>query len=502
MIKKKRVIPLFLLGVLVFSLFVSDVTACANGPNYWGDGYPGYPTGTDAKYRNPEEPSKYIIASKEKPDSQTYDGSHYGTHDWIADAALRSLRDTIKNPLGFEDWTWVINSEISTNKWPVWNSNYGNDAQRHNKIRSYFTYLFATQMPDMKPKFDTPPEDLDHYPQVINIPMEGVVIKDLNEKWVGLTDKHTFHFKIYDLGDGHNGFIPDEPQTPSMAILLGKEAIDCIGNQAKDEQGIYTSAMQPEGAAGWFGAMAHYIADMVVPAHLLKIDSTFYTRGYHTWFEKQLASLTKWNKSYGAHGGPETKYFSWNIDKIGLTGLIEPISPDIATTIMAIEAIRIAFRTDGNDQHIIRDGHNDEESMKGGLFLNNSEEHWDWKVDLDTYGRDESPHKYFYDKVEKLLCWATYFIACAMQYCLNEGKKKLGNDQNLNPDYYVTREPIPHQPPNPHPRGPLDDYLYPDLTGTPKDKFKRLFKNLGWVIGPLITGIGTMLGRMFHIIGR
>ena len=85
-----------------------------------------------------------------------------------------------------------------------------------------------------------------------------------------------------------------------------------------------------------------------------------------------------------------------------------------------------------------------------------------------------------------------------MQYCLNEGKKELGSNQSLNPDYFVTRDPIPHQPPDPDPQTPLDDFLNTDL----KNKFKRLFKNLGLVIGPLITVIGTMLGRMIHLIGR
>ncbi|GAH53560.1 unnamed protein product, partial [marine sediment metagenome] len=280
----------------------------------------------------------------------------------------------------------LINSEIANNKWSVWNPNYGNDAQHHNKIRSYFTYLFATQMPDMNPKSSTPIEDLDHFPKIIDIPREGVVIKDLDEKWVGKIYKHTFHFKIKDLGDGHNGFVPDDPKAPRIALLLGKAAIECIGYKVKDEQDMYRSAMQPEGAAGWLGAMTHYIADMVVPAHLLKNDpkSPIYNSGYHTWFEKQLASLTKWNKAYGAHGGPETLYFSWDIAEVGLTGLIVPIAPDIATTIMAIEAIRIAYRTDGNHQHIKWNGYNNEEARNSGLYLTNSEDHWDWKEDLDT----------------------------------------------------------------------------------------------------------------------
>ena len=198
MIKKKRIIPLFLLGLVISCLFVGDVTACANGPNYWGDGYPGYPTTTETKYRNPEEPSKYIIASKEKPDSQTYDGSHYGTHDWLADAAIRSLRNIVQNPLNSLDWSWLLNSRYTTHRWPEWKSNYGTSTNHHEVLRSYMTYLFATQMPDMHIKSDMDEETKKRYPQKIIIAKEGVIIEDFHpktksiNKWVGKKYQHTF----------------------------------------------------------------------------------------------------------------------------------------------------------------------------------------------------------------------------------------------------------------------------------------------------------------------
>lgn len=507
MIKKKRIIPLFLLGLVILCVFVSDVTACANGPNYWGDSFPG--NFSSNPYQHPKEPSDYILSGKVAVGDFGYDGSHYGTHDWIADGAIRSLRNIIKNPLNSLDWSWLLNARYTTHRWPIWNTNYGSSTNRHEVIRSYMTYLFATQMPDMRITSDMNEEVRVHYPQKINIPEEAVIIEDFHpktkniNKWVGQIQQHAFRFQVIDF-DGTYGFAPYKTLSATKAKQLGEAAVKCIGHKVKNEQGIYNSAMQPEGAAGWLGAMTHYIADLVVPAHLLEhnIYSEIYYKDYHNWFENQLASVTKWDKAN--EGGPETLYFSYDIGKVGKTGLIVPIPPELAVTSMAIQAINIAYRTDGNHQHIQFNGNNELEAKNSGLFLSSPEKKWDWKNDIDSNTRSLSPHRYFYEKVEKLLCYAIYFIACAMQYCMNKGKEELDESQGLNPDYYVTNGPddVPRTPPDPDPQRPLDDFFNLYSTGASRDKFKRLFKSLGLVIGPLITGIATMLGRMFHLIGR
>lgn len=170
---------------------------------------------------------------------------------------------------------------------------------------------------------------------------------------------------------------------------------------------------------------------------------------------------------------------------------------------MAVQAINIAYRTDGNHQHIEFNGNNELEAKNSGLFLSSVDRKWDWKKDIDNKTRSLSPHRYFYEKVEKLLCYAVYYIACAMQYCMNKVKEELDESQGLNPDYYVMNSPdVPRTPPDPDPQRPLDDFFNHDSTGASRDKFKRLLKNLGLVIGPLITGIATMLGSLFHLIGR
>ncbi|MFX0006308.1 MAG: hypothetical protein ACFFAV_06210, partial [Candidatus Hermodarchaeota archaeon] len=316
MIKNKKRNVIYL-TILIFCISLSfttiDGSACLNGPNYWGNGWPGHPQLTETRYRHPETPSNYVAANKEEANSQNYDGSHYGTHDWIADAALRSLRNPTKNPYGFGDWSWLMNHIIATDKWPMWNPIYGNDAQLHNKIRGYFTYLFATQMPDMDIR-KAIEGDEKYYPQRIDIPQEGVVIKDFGprNKWVGKLDYHSYHFRPIPLDDGKFTFKPVKTSPASKARALGEEAIKCIGKKVKDDQGNLESAMQPEGAAGWLGAMTHYIADLIVPAHILSYSPTVYYNGYHSWFENYLGSLTKWDKSYSyGIGGPETTYFSW-----------------------------------------------------------------------------------------------------------------------------------------------------------------------------------------------
>ena len=141
------------------------------------------------------------------------------------------------------------------------------------------------------------------------------------------------------------------------------------------------------------------------------------------------------------------------------------------------------------------------EAKNSGLYLNNKDNHWDWKKDLDENGRTESSHKFYYDKVEKLLCWSTFFTACAMQYCFNEGKEEA--EKGLNPDYWVTQDPdnVPRQPPDPNPEDSLDR-LDPESGASFSDMFSRLFRNLGALAAPLLIAIASMLRKAFHMIGR
>jgi len=97
----KKMSLLFLTGILVviaLEVAVTDALGVSNGPNYWGMGYPGN-INSRTRYQYPKLPSDFVFGGHYDPDSRGYDGSHYGTHDWIADASLRSLIDISKNPL-------------------------------------------------------------------------------------------------------------------------------------------------------------------------------------------------------------------------------------------------------------------------------------------------------------------------------------------------------------------------------------------------------------------
>jgi len=485
--KTKKASLVFLIGIITImtlELTIADALGVGNGPNYWGMGYPGT-INSKTRYKHPELPSDYVIATRKDSESKGYDGSHYGTHDWIADATVRSLIDPLKNPMFYLDWRWLITPDIARNKWPAWKKDYGISG-KHQVIRSYFSFLYATQMPDTK---ITP---------TINIPQEGVTIKDFGygKMWIGQKSKHVFQFEV--IGDGSYGFAPVNTPILKKIEIVSEQAVECIGKNRKNEEGKIESTLQPEGAALWLGAMTHYIADMIVPAHLLQEtgNSHVYSSSYyHNWFENNLASITKWDKKYKANGGPDQGNFSWDYRKVTAAPII-PIKPKIATTLMAVTTINMAYRTDGRHQYVPIINNNHNESKNSGLYINeasyNTSIYWDWKADLYTAGRTNSIHRYFYDKVEHLLCWAAYFTACAMQYCYNEGRKK-SNAEIINSDYYV-RNPAPPGPKKEIPDGDAQTSLDKFKNSIPIEKTSRNLNNLAKLLHSVaLVGVSFVL---------
>lgn len=492
----------------------SDTIACRNGPNYWGMAFPGQ---GQAKhyYRNPRIPTEYFFGGPILPASQDYDGSHYGSHDWVADAALRSLINPILNPLNFKDWSWLINPSIATDKNPIFSQNYGDQDGKHKTVNSYITFLFATQMPDMRIKKERPEESKQYYPQFIDIPSEGVIIEDFypkderGNKWVGQIQQHSFYFNPIKKSNGFYVFVPYFRMPATKALQLGKAAIDCISNKREDKDGNLISAMQPEGSAGWLGAMTHYIVDLVIPAHTLNHNTynEIYNSKYHKWFENQLASCIKWNKINPLNFGPEIGYFSYDISLIGKLGEIIPIPPNIAVIQMALQTIKIAYREDGVHQHITFNGDNLDKAFNSGLFLDDSKIEemlgWNWKNDIDANRRDNSIHRFFYEKVEELLCWATYYTACAMQHCYNEGKEK-NDDKDPNFNSYVKKpERItpPSTRPTPEPQKRMEDYIDTRPEVNEENRVIRDFKNFSKLLASLaLMGIRDVIEEAVELI--
>ena len=494
--KTKKISLIFLTGIIVIitlEVTIADVLGVGNGPNYWGMGYPGT-INSRTRYQYPKLPSDFVFGGPSDEASMGYDDSHYGTHDWIADASLRSLTDPLNNPLFYLDWGWLIRPEIMLNKWPSWKADYGGISGEHDAVRSYISYLYATQMPDTK---ITP---------VLTIHQEGVTIKDFGygKMWIGQKTKHVFHFE-FEEKNGVYGFSPFYTPILSKVNLVSEEAIKCIGKTQKDDKNKVVSTMQPEGAAIWLGAMTHYIADMISPAHLLKESSSghiYSASYYHNWFENNLASVTKWDKENQALGGPEKAIFSWDYKKATLAPII-PLKPKLVTTLMAVTTMNVAYRTDGQHQHIPLINNNLDDAENSGLFINEATHdkniYWDWKQDLSDYGRSDSIHKYFYDKVEYLLCWATYFTACAMQYCYNEGKEK-SNNEVLDTDYYV-RTPVLPTPPAERPIQDSQTTIDEFNNIIPKDRVSRNLKNIGELLRSIsLAGISYALKTLFEIV--
>ncbi|GAI96890.1 unnamed protein product, partial [marine sediment metagenome] len=109
--------------------------------------------------------------------------------------------------------------------------------------------------------------------------------------------------------------------------------------------------------------------------------------------------------------------------------------------------------------------------------------------------RSNSIHQYFYDKVEYLLCWATYYTACAMQYCYNEGIEK-SNNEVLYTDYFV-RNPVLPGPTSVRPEPDSQTIINKLLNLVPLDvreSVSRNLKNIGeflWSIA--LAGISFVL---------
>lgn len=412
--KKSTIMLACIIGIIFFSIIFSskDVLALENT------------LGNDP---NPKYPSDYNFFTG----SSSGGKGSYCSHDWVADAALRNLRDVLRNPAGSGDWAWFLNSETANNKYPAWKYEYSKDTpqgNKHNVVRSYMTYLYTTQMPDVDrigtKNYAIAPENA----EIANLP--DVV------KWIANTDYHSYHFNIA----GDKPTSPEKVPPPNSAKLVkkfGDQAYNALTATSTDSEGNRKSAMKPETAVAWFGVMSHYFADLVCPGHLF--NPAIYGEGvvywgktgddsYHKWYEEQLGPLTLWAAAYGVKGGPSTDFFDYNSHwpSNPLLEFEQDLSPIDAFTKFANEAKHIAYGAQGGG------GQHDPNDPDSGLLLKNSNDQWDWKSDLEN-GRDQSDHEYFYDRVEKLLSRASYYLACAIQNVYNKAKDYL-NTLDLEPD--------------------------------------------------------------------
>jgi hypothetical protein len=364
---------------------------------------------------NPAYPENYQIFKKRDGSVDT----SYSSHDWIADAVIRELRLYSKSKRNNNVWKWLIDRDLARDTYPSWTSSYKDPTGKHYVKRSYFTYLYATQMPDIRT------------PGKIPILKEGTTIKNFPStrkpySWIGNTDLHHYHFNVVFKQGKY--IYPPKTSNPSSGEIVNRIAKDgAIHYMALLKNG--QSAMKPETTAAYLGALTHYFADLASPAHLIakatkdpQFGSKIYYDGYHSWFESQLSVLTIWNKKIQGRSGPYTGYFTYDIEWASITSTISPKS---VYARLANENILIAT---GNGKPY------NPNDPKSSIYIDDSTKSWSsWKEDLDQHGRTGSIHRSFYDKVEMMLTNAIEFCASAFEWIYFIVKAKIGN-QDLNPD--------------------------------------------------------------------
>jgi hypothetical protein len=468
--KKAFVILFLLIGIFAFNFNFLTVGGYAllNGPNYWGMGFPG-------GYHAPLLPEEYrFIGGSDYPEG-------YGSHDWGADGIIRLLRKPYHNPTGFEDWSWLLNRKVANYHNPQWESVYTNSQNYHSVVRSYITYLFTTEMPDASSPTRC---------QSLTINHEGVTIGDINcfgGMWVGQHKQHSYHFIISNI---NNTLIytpnPSKIQPITKTMLLAEQAINCIANKGPDSNGEIVSKMKPESVAAWLGAITHYFLDLSSPAHLLAPSSNVYVKGnngFHDWYENQLGTLTLWSGNSGSYlSGPDERYFNTN----PILPIIEPIRPDIAITTLAYTSIGISYGLNGKCIY-------DQDDPDSGLYINDTEDFWDWGEDLSTgfmleERRANSKNKFYYEKVQFLLSSAIYFCACALQWIFNTAKEELGGDPDPNGS---AKHPPSDQDTVPLKPKSLRDKMNGDIL-----KAQKMFKSLAKLSPALIPLIPQLIKEL------
>ena len=412
--KKKIVIVSILNLIIVFGL-VQSILAWNNAP--YGP--------------NSETPDKPKYFNFIDTGSGTFSHSHYSTHDWIADSAFRVLIS--ESPT---DWAWLI--EDATDKNPKWEHSYS-DGNLHYVVRSYISFLFSTQMPDMNPNKAN--NDRPHkHPQTINLwGQEGEIIGngDGTGVWVGKWYHQTLHFDATPIGDGAFIFTPKAPsgaasqKAPWYAWKTSQKAVECLTNMEGSENWA-----KPEAAACWLGVMTHFIADLTSPPHLISKSDNYYSDSFHGWFETRTSTHTLWDENLAGPRGfnSKTNFFNVDLASKGFPDPVVPIPPHIAAVLAAATVITKSYGYVSQDGLFIQKNNPAQEQLVDQSHPN----YWEW----GESGRERESnneiisggltYKQYYDKVEYILNTAIYYTAAAMKWTINKVKNQLGSQPNCD----------------------------------------------------------------------
>ena len=118
-IRKRKIVLVGLLSFVVVSFF-SAITPSANG---WKN-----VSTVGVEPETPDIPRSFRFMDRPLPYDPrvVFKYSHYGTHDWIADAALRLLVQ--QEP---DDWSWLLTPTIANQVEPYFNPKYGDTVNHY-----------------------------------------------------------------------------------------------------------------------------------------------------------------------------------------------------------------------------------------------------------------------------------------------------------------------------------------------------------------------------------
>jgi len=348
--------------------------------------------------------------------------SDYGTHDWIADAALRLLYSSTP-----KSWNWLIHdvNDLEPDKTFMKNTAYEVNG-KHNTVRSYIYFLLASQWPDFKAA-----------PQPLKIENEAEEIMNGIHNlraWIGEQRYQTYQYWVIE-EDDIVYFVPKTPNrhsgpfqyAPHYARRMGEVAVDYLAKKDRDGKDSRTKI---ETGAFYLGTMAHYISDLSSPPHLLAQDEGWYvgSEKYHKWIENQPGKFSYWNNEFA---GPSEQMFEWDPEEVLGESFSEIIAipPGDAAVLCSIHSLELAFGNINEEKGLLI---SDEFS---GVITEGSGYYWEWSLDDKNSNLPVHPNypngitrKNFIDNIEKLLNLAVYYTACAMLWVRDEVNKRGGMD--------------------------------------------------------------------------
>ncbi|MFX1258101.1 MAG: hypothetical protein ACFFAN_09590 [Promethearchaeota archaeon] len=224
---------------------------------------------------------------------------NYGTHDWIADSAVRLilLDDNYKYKIRwlFDEDKEVPFDQLDNYRLKWWDRSYTNvpvftDTSSHTKrqqwfyARRYGRYLSATFWPD--------------FGHTINIakncpiPAERVPVR--TPTWATKTQRFYGHSVEFLWDDNNQEWVLHKNKAGSYALSAAYDAIKYLNYEGELKDGTKKRCRKYEAAAICVGAMTHYIGDVAHPSHV----KTWLVPPVSMYDENRVSISPQWHLSF------------------------------------------------------------------------------------------------------------------------------------------------------------------------------------------------------------